>query len=144
VKFAEIQQDRQQILNGKKDSGEELQDKARKVADYMDDVKAAHSAGIRWAGAQRYRESFFAGCLKEDERDCLIFLFQNCRLMAHYRHNFGHLLTITDRAIKLCGGLSIRLRLVRAYPPASPVALRVPSSAASPRLSAFLWAYRYL
>jgi hypothetical protein len=76
VKFAEIQQDRQQILEGKRDSGEELQDKARKVADHMDDVKAAHAAGIRWAGAQRHRVSFFAGCLKKNVGLLLIFAGQ--------------------------------------------------------------------
>jgi hypothetical protein len=34
-------------LEGKRDSGEELQDKARKVADYMDDVKAAKFSELR-------------------------------------------------------------------------------------------------
>jgi hypothetical protein len=36
-----------QIPGGKRDSGEELQDKARKVADYMDDVKAAKFSELR-------------------------------------------------------------------------------------------------
>jgi len=36
-------------LEGKRDSGEELQDKARKVADYMDDVKAAKFSELRSA-----------------------------------------------------------------------------------------------
>ena len=34
-------------LEGKRDSGEELKDKARKVADYMDDVKAAKFSELR-------------------------------------------------------------------------------------------------
>jgi hypothetical protein len=47
VKFAEIQHDRQQIQEGKRDSWEDLQDKARKVADYMDEVKAAKFSELR-------------------------------------------------------------------------------------------------
>jgi hypothetical protein len=34
-------------LEGKRDSGEKLQDKARKVADYMDDVKASKFSELR-------------------------------------------------------------------------------------------------
>jgi hypothetical protein len=44
--------------------------------------------------AQRHRGSFFAGCLKEDDWDCLFSPLFNCLLMAHYRHILGHLLII--------------------------------------------------
>jgi hypothetical protein len=34
-----------------------------------------HAAGIRWSGAQRHRGSFFAGCLKENDWECIFLLF---------------------------------------------------------------------
>jgi len=44
--------------------------------------------------AQRHRGSFFAGCLKEAERESLFSPLSNYPLMAHYRHILGHLLII--------------------------------------------------